>query len=203
MINWLLIGLALNAVVAYWGRKRLNAERGRREPLSVFTSTAVWLSYLIHLAMTLLAAGFGVWPAHLPALFRLGFGSVAAGLGVVLLAAGTISFGSFGRVSGRVNSELVTDGIYRWSRNLQNVGWMMILLGISILGQSGLALLLAGLFWVGFEAYVRKEERQLEAQFGGQYLDYLDGTHRYFGPSRSRRVSKDRAGSNATSLARH
>ena len=70
----------------------------------------------------------------------------------------------------------MTTGIYRWSRNPQNVGWMMFLLGTSILGRSGLALLLAGLFWVGFVEYVPKEERQLAAQFGGQYLDYLEWT---------------------------
>ena len=118
----------------------------------------------------------------------IGCGAVAAGLGIVLFTAGTISFGSYGRMSGIVNGKLVTTGVYRWSRNPQNVGWMMFLLGISILGQSGLAFLLAGLFWVGFVAYVRKEERQLEEQFGGPYLDYLERTHRYLGTSRPGRI---------------
>ena len=184
MISWFVIGLAFNAVCAYVGWKRLNAERGRQQVRSILTSIAVWASYLVHLTITLLAAVFQVWQVPLGDWFSLGLGSAAAGTGIVLFTAGTVSFGSLGRMSGRVNGKLVTIGIYRWSRNPQNLGWMLCLSGMAILGQSGLAVLLAGLFWTGFVAYVGGEERQLEAEFGDEYRAYLVWSHRYFGPSR-------------------
>ena len=181
-MQWFLLGLGVNALVAYLGWKRLNAERGRQEVLSVLTSVTVWVSYLGYSSVTVAAATFGIWPVPIGVWVSLGLGSAAIGLGILLFVAGVISFGSFSRISGTVNEGLVTTGIYQWSRNPQNVGWMMFLLGTAIIGQSGLALLLTALFWIGFVLYVRQEERQLEARFDDEYRLYLRSSHRYYVP---------------------
>lgn len=105
-------------------------------------------------------------------------------VGTVIFSAGIWSFRSFKRMSGLDNSKLVTSGIYQWSRNPQNVGWFLFLLGTAVLGRSGLALLLAGLFWGLFVFYVRLEEQYLGKVFDEKYHRYMQWSHRYFGPPR-------------------
>lgn len=82
------------------------------------------------------------------------------------------------------SSRLITGGIYRWSRNPQNVGWTLFLVGMALLRTSGLVLLLAVLFWVSFRMYLPLEEQLLERIFGDAYRTYRSQTHRYLGPLR-------------------
>lgn len=67
-----------------------------------------------------------------------------------MITAGIVEFRSLQRVSGRRMDQLITTGIFRWSRNPQNVGWALALFGLAIAGRSGAALLLAALFWIMF-----------------------------------------------------
>ncbi len=80
----------------------------------------------------------------------------------------------------------MTDGVYRYSRNPQNVGWGLVLLGVSLAGRSGAALLLTAVFFVVFRSYIPVEERHLERTFGEEYRRYRDATPRFLGlPSRA------------------
>ncbi len=162
----------------------MRKEHRQQGGLSIVTVIGVWVVYIAHLVLTLLAALSGLWP--LPINDAMGFviGCVAILVGVGWFVAGVISFGSLRMMNGRLNDQLVTDGIYRWSRNPQNLGWMLFLLGVSVVGKSGFAIVLTALFWIRFASYVREEERQLEDRFGEEYRKYLQGSHRYFGPSR-------------------
>jgi protein-S-isoprenylcysteine O-methyltransferase Ste14 len=81
-------------------------------------------------------------------------GIVLLGVGGSLFVARIISFRSYRRISGVDTSILVTTGAYRWSRNPQNVGWALFLVGIALIGRSALALLMAAVFWGTFHAYV-------------------------------------------------
>jgi protein-S-isoprenylcysteine O-methyltransferase Ste14 len=93
-----------------------------------------------------------------------------------------IQFRSFRKISGLDTSELVTTGIYKWSRNPLYTGWFIWLLGISVLGQSGLALLLTGVFIIGIHLYnILLEEPYLERIFGEEFLSYKSKTPRYLG----------------------
>lgn len=62
--------------------------------------------------------------------------------GTTLTSAGVIEFRSIRRLSGMETSKLITTGIYHWSRNPQFLGFYLTLLGITLLGSSGYALLL-------------------------------------------------------------
>lgn len=178
------IACLLNGFVAYWSRWRLVRERGRSATLSGSTAILIWITYLGHLTLTLVAASAALWPLALVPMVRFAAGGAAAAAGIALFVAGTISFGSFDRMSGRLDNRLVTHGVYRWSRNPQNAGWLSFLLGVSLLGRSGLALALTTVFWIGFVTYVPREEQQLERQFGDEYRKYRRRSHRYFGPMR-------------------
>jgi protein-S-isoprenylcysteine O-methyltransferase Ste14 len=108
-------------------------------------------------------------------------------LGTYLYAAGLIAFRSFARMSGMDASELVRTGVYRWSRNPQNLGWALFLGGIAVVSRSGAATLMAVLFWVMFRIYVPLEEEFLSRVFGTGYKSYCAHTARYLGlPTKQR-----------------
>ena len=182
MIWWLWVGIVLVGLIAQWCRGRVRQQHRKQGELSIVTVTGIWVVYIGHLVLTLLATLSGLWPLPINDAMGFGIGCIAIVVGVGLFVVGIFSFGSLKRMNGRLNDKLMTDGIYRWSRNPQNVGWVLFLLGVSVVGKSGFAILLTGLFWIRFASYVRIEERQLEDRFGDEYRKYLQCSHRYFGP---------------------
>jgi len=158
----------------------------RQDHLSPLAIVGVWVLYVSHLVVTAAAAATSRWPLPLHHTIAV-IGSIALiGVGGFLLLAGIISFRSFRRMSGMDTNTLVTTGAYRWSRNPQNVGWALVLVGIALIGRSALALLMAGVFWATFRAYVAAEEAFLQRIFGAEYRDYQAWSHRYFGAPRRR-----------------
>jgi protein-S-isoprenylcysteine O-methyltransferase Ste14 len=180
-------GVALAFLVGFgaWTLLRVRQEYRRQRRLSRTTAAAVWLLYTLHLAITAAAAVTARWPLPLDRAVGLAIGIALAGAGAVLAVGGAASFASLQRMSGLVTSSLVTTGIYRWSRNPQNVGWMLLLAGVSLAANSGLAMLMAAMFWVSFRFYLPEEERLLEHLFGDEYRRYRSRSRRYFGPPRT------------------
>ncbi len=184
MIWFFVIGIISVGIIAQWCRIRVRREPKQQGKLSVATVIGVWVVYVGHFVLTLLATLSGLWPLPINNGIAFGISFVTILVGIGLFLGGIVSFNSLKRMNGRLNDQLVTDGIYRWSRNPQNVGWVLLLLGVSFAGKSGLAILLTALFWIRFMTYVREEEHQLEVQFGEAYRKYLQWSHRYFGPPR-------------------
>lgn len=145
------------------------------------TVTAVWGLYALHLVLTLSSAWMHTLTLPVPLALRLagGLPLVIAGAGLAL--AGTAAFGSFDLMSGRSTDHLVVSTVYRFSRNPQNVGWIMALLGISWLGGTGLGMIQAVIFWALFAGYVGYEEAFLTRMYGDRYLAYCQATPRFLG----------------------
>jgi len=84
-------------------------------------------------------------------------------------------------------SKLITTGIYRWSRNPQFLGLYFSLLGMSLFGRSGFALLLTAIAIIYCHYYIVKmEEPYLERIFGEDYIVYKLRTPRYIGIPKSK-----------------
>lgn len=192
------LAIAVLAAVSLWSLLRTRGEFGRVR--SSASALSVWVIYLLHLAIVIVSAVRMLWPVPISFELALFLGGVLLAGGVTLAAAGMWKFGSVRRMFGRDNSRLITDGIYAWSRNPQNVGWILAQLGISVMGRSGLALLMSTVFAVIFLIYVRYEERHLESVFGDEYREYLQRSHRFVGLPAG--LSARRPG-DAGSLRRH
>lgn len=145
----------------------------------------IWLVYLSFTAVTASIAWAGAWPLPIEpwAAWAMGGGALLGGL--ALLAGGAWEFGSLGRMSGRDNGRLIRSGIYRWTRNPQNIGWGAALLGMAILGRSVAALGLAVFFGLAFYLYCPVEERYLAGVYGEEWERYAAATHRFFGLPKS------------------
>ncbi len=180
-----MIAMAVIAGLGLWSLARSWREyHSSQQTRSLPSAVGVWAVYLSHLAMTIAASFQGTWPLGLPQVVGW-LGLLLMVLGALMFVLGIWSFHSFQRVSGLEADALVTGGIYRWSRNPQNVGWGFFLAGMAVLGQSALALLLAALFWAVFIAYVPMEERYLQEVFGEEYRRYMRWSHRFLGPPRN------------------
>lgn len=78
------------------------------------------------------------------------------------------------------NRALVTDGIYRYTRNPMYLGMLLILAGFAIrLGSLSPFLLLPLYVYVLQHCQIIHEERFLAAQYGGTYQDYRAQVRRW------------------------
>jgi len=161
-----------------WLEAKRVYEAGEVLPLRV--SIAVWILDILHALLVIYASLNSVWTWPLDRGLMRVLGGIALPLGLMIMAAGMMEFGSLRRISGRDKSSLVTTGIYRWSRNPQYMGWFLALLGISALGNSGLAFVLTAAAMLGIHLYILMlEEPYLERIFGEQYRVYRLKTPRY------------------------
>lgn len=106
---------------------------------------------------------------------------IVAGLTVALLA--TRRFGAAGtRVEPWApTSAIVTDGVYRYTRNPMYLGMILLSFGLGLLFRSPGSLLLVPLAAAAIAVFViPREEAYLEHKFGADYLAYRKRVRRWF-----------------------
>ncbi len=179
--NQILLGVSAVLLAGALGLVRRDYRQ--RRPLKGAPVAVVWAAYLVH-------AGVTAWFAWSAPAGRLGWPAVPAwmlggfliGVGVTFAAESIATFRSFERMSGLDTSQLVTGGIYAFSRNPQNLGWALALLGVAVVGRSPWALVLVALFVLVVHVYiVALEEPYLEGVYSEAYRRYRQRTSRYLG----------------------
>jgi protein-S-isoprenylcysteine O-methyltransferase Ste14 len=184
--SWIFIlGLALMFVLGAVIGRRLGPEYRSRLRPSIQTVAAVWAFYAVHFSLVVLAAVESSWHFSLPTPVAVGGGTVLAAVGGAICLSAAYAFRSVRRMSGLDSTRLVTEGIYRWSRNPGLVGWTLVLVGLALVRGSAMVLLLALIFWLTYRLQLPLEEELLRHLFGEAYETYRYRTHRYFGPLRS------------------
>ncbi len=79
----------------------------------------------------------------------------------------------------KAKTELVTSGLFRYSRNPVFVGMLLTMLGLFLVLPSALTLLAAALTWVVLQIQVRMEEGYLTNAQGEAYLAYMKRVRRW------------------------
>ena len=75
---------------------------------------------------------------------------------------------------------LVTDGLYRISRNPMYLGFLVALLGVAIvLGNFSSILVVIGFFVITDRWYINFEEEVMDKKFGDRYAEYKAKTRRW------------------------
>ena len=120
--------------------------------------------------------------AGMPHALTLPLGTLFLALGAAFMIGGARSFRRAGTSPNptRPTTALVSDGLYRFTRNPMYVGISLVYTGLALLFHSAWALLLVVLV-VGLldVAVIRREERFLEARFGAAYTDYKRRVRRW------------------------
>jgi protein-S-isoprenylcysteine O-methyltransferase Ste14 len=153
-----------------------------RDNLTSLASTCVYIAYVLQILAVLLAAWFNVWQVPLNPVMAFVIGLLLIIVGLACFMAAFVAFRSLDRASGRRHDRLIVSGIYRFSRNPQNVGCGLALIGAAVIGRSALAALIVLVLTVIFHVYVvRIEEPYLLRVFGRRYAAYRARSPRYFG----------------------
>jgi protein-S-isoprenylcysteine O-methyltransferase Ste14 len=110
----------------------------------------------------------------------------AVGLIVIGLGMTVAVSARFRRLKTNINTfrnpdTLVTDGLFRLSRNPIYLGFMVALIGVAIAMNTLLALLLVAVFFAAAQFwYIPFEERAAEQAFGDTYREYRHAVRRWF-----------------------
>jgi protein-S-isoprenylcysteine O-methyltransferase Ste14 len=177
------VGLAVLFVLGVGIGTRLPREYRSALRTSVPTLAMVWAFCGVHFTLVVLAAVWSTWHFRLPAPVAVGGGMTLSALGAALYVSATYVFG-FKRQSGLVTTRLVTEGIYRWSRNPIFVGWTLVLAGLGLARGSAMVLFLMLILSLGYGLSLPLEEELLGRLYGDAHDRYRSRTHRYFGPPR-------------------
>ena len=113
-------------------------------------------------------------------LYTFGMIALVLGAAIILTAQGLFSRSKTAARPWKPSTALVTEGVYRWSRNPMYLAMALIYLGIAMLNDSGtqLCLLLPLLFVIQKEV-IEPEERYLAGKFGEEYLAYRASVRRW------------------------
>jgi protein-S-isoprenylcysteine O-methyltransferase Ste14 len=134
------------------------------------------------------AAMLGVAYAAPRLSFRLAGSSIIAwaliALGVAVAVAGVIAFRdkrtTVNPLTPDASSSVVTDGLYRYSRNPMYLGFLLALTGWAVHLQNAGAVLLLPAFVAYMTRYqIKPEERALLAKFGPEFARYMSRVRRW------------------------
>jgi len=181
-LNWVFtLGLALLFVLGGVTHNRLARDYRNRLDARIQTVAWVWALSSVHFSLVVLAAIRSTWHFNLLTPIGMGGGMVLVGIGTTICLAQAYAFRSFKRLNFMDHKRLVTEGIYRWSRNPGLVGWTLVLAGLGMVRESAMVLFLAIVVWVGYRLHLPTEEEHLRRVFGDAYEEYRQRTPRYFG----------------------
>lgn len=113
--------------------------------------------------------------------------ALAIGLGVIGLGSGIMGVAEFKKAQTTINphtpeksTNLVTRGIYQYTRNPMYVGLVLILLGWALYLSHFLAFVLVPVFMLYMTRFqIQPEERMMEQKFGKRYQTYLKKVRRW------------------------
>jgi len=188
LLYWFFISTGIAAAFGLYVLSKTKKVYEKGETLSASLSLGWWITDGSWSALVALSSFYNIFPLQIKETFVLAAGLSLFGSGCILIAAGVIEFRSLRKILAMEVSRLITTGIYRWSRNPQFLGFYLTLLGMSLLGRSGYAFLLAIIAIVYCHHYIVKvEEPYLERVFREEYILYKSRTPRYIGMPKNER----------------
>jgi hypothetical protein len=119
-----------------------------------------------------------------PPIRWLGLGAAWAGVGLYVLALRDLGASWRFTIDRERSGELVTTGVFAFSRNPIYLALALLALGVSLALFSLLLILLACAALLYFQHLIRREERFLAAHYGEAYRAYCAGVRRWWGRPR-------------------
>lgn len=110
------------------------------------------------------------------------FGLLIGIFSVIIFGSATITMKDSWRVGiPEERTVLVTNGIYKWSRNPAFVGFDLLYLSMCLLFFNILLLIVSVWAAVMLHLQILQEEKYMKDTFGSDYITYMKHTSRYFG----------------------
>jgi protein-S-isoprenylcysteine O-methyltransferase Ste14 len=131
-----------------------------------------------HLSLHIIYLLLVIYSIFVP--LKLGTAWFYAGIPIYLLGLGSYAMVFVGFVT-TPPDKLVTEGIYRYSRNPMQLSTFLLLLGIGIATASWIFLLLAIVYMIVPLLWLNAEECHLQKLYGDAYREYMNRTPRWIG----------------------
>ncbi|MEO1771338.1 methyltransferase family protein [Candidatus Enterococcus ferrettii] len=187
IIRGLMLGIVLTFYSAYFIKAVLLARRGIRVNFLGEREKAKEIVLFEKLLRTATVAGgivqfispFFSKPGPL-LLSILGLGIACLGTGIFIVAVRTMQNNWRVGFSEGQETELVTKGIYQYSRNPAFVGFDCLYIGMALVFPNILTISLAIGAMLLFHLQINQEEAYLAAEFGENYRDYQQKVRKYF-----------------------
>ena len=159
---------------------RTNQIGQRRDRSAHTVEMLMYAATLLIVPVQLVSICLGI--SHLPASARFsGFTVALVGDAVFLTATLSMRDNWRAGIPKQRETELVTDGIYAWSRNPAFLGFDLMYIGVMIMYFNVLTAVFTAFVIVMLHLQILQEERYMAEAFGDAYLAYKDRTFRYLG----------------------
>lgn len=114
-------------------------------------------------------------------------GLIIASLGIFFFISGMLTMRDSWRAGIPTDDKtnLVTTGIYRFSRNPAFLGFDLLYIGIFLAYPNIIHFVVLSLTIILFDLQIRQEEKYLEIAFGDEYRQYVNHVRRYLGRKKS------------------
>lgn len=146
--------------------------------LGIFLTAVTYLTCTIQFLSCFFASCMGAIPTA-PALQILGLCLIFLGDGFFITAFLTLKDSWRAGIDESQKTDLITNGIYRFSRNPAFVGFDLCYIGCCLAVCNLCILAAACLAMVMMHLQILEEEKHLEKMFGRAYQDYRGLVHRY------------------------
>jgi protein-S-isoprenylcysteine O-methyltransferase Ste14 len=156
--------------------RRAKSELALHERISTATFGAALFAYTALGAGVILSSWLNAWPLLIVGWLRQTSGMALLVLGAIVYVTARLQLRSFRQTWALRTNKLLTSGIYRVLRHPQNLGWGFLLAGVALLGRSGVALALTGVYVLTCLIWLPFEEAFLERRFGSSYARYRNAT---------------------------
>lgn len=171
-IALLLIFLALFLVPAAIAFKHAKTELEVNQQISMATFSTALCAYVALAGGIVLNSWLHVWPVPITDWISRTSGAAFLLAGAIVYLTARLQLRSFRQTWALRTDKLLTAGIYRVLRHPQNLGWGLLLAGVALLGRSGVALILTGVYIVTCLIWLPFEEAFLARRFGSSYTRY-------------------------------
>lgn len=161
--------------------RRMRREFTGDGALSGPTVAAMYVLYATHAVGIVVAVARTRGSVLLPRAATALVGGLAAAAGTAMTVAGMSRFLSVRHVSGMDDEGLVTEGVYRYSRHPQYVGYTLVLAGVTTAARSAEAIAVAAAYPAVIAWWAPIEERRLVQEYGDEYRRYGRTTPRWLG----------------------
>jgi protein-S-isoprenylcysteine O-methyltransferase Ste14 len=166
----LCLGLFLGP--AAFAFRRAKSELALHEQISMPTFIAAFFGYMALAFSVLLSSWLNAWPVPIMRWVSRALGLTLLLVGALMYLTARLQMRSIRQTWALRADKLLTTGIYSLLRHPQNLGWGFLLFGIALLGRSGVALALTGVYVLSCLIWLPVEEKFLERRFGTKHVRY-------------------------------